>query len=183
MRIEDLTLKTKKRMISNTVIWTSVISYISSWVFITFATRRPPHWIVFIGLVCLIFALANVGILDRDTHLPFLGVSYVPPTLLKDHWHNVDADIKINIDVCDRAKGIVYWSALPHTTVQDTPMDGYGDFSNAGFSRAENGIAIARIKCPGRYIARGKTLPKHIHWREVFANGLLGPVKKKDVVC
>lgn len=146
-------------------------------------TKRPPHWIIFIGLVCLVFALANAGIFDRDTHLPFLGTTYVPPTLFKDAWHNVDADIKVDVSVSPDAKGIVYWSALPHTSVQDTPMKGYGDYSNAGFSNVVNGTATIRIKCPGRYIARGKTLPKHVHWREVFQNGLVGPIKKQDVVC
>lgn len=183
MRIEDLAHKTSKRIAANTVIWTSVLSYILSWIATSIVLKKAPHWIIFTGLVILIIALMNVGMFERDTHLPFLGTTYVPPTLFKDHWFSPDADITVTVPVCKRAKGVVYWSALPHTSVQDTPAKGYGDFSNAGFSNSVNGHALLRIKCPGRYVARGKTLPKHVHWREVFDNGLVGPIKKQELSC
>jgi len=183
MRIEDLQHKTTTRMAANTVVWTSVVCYVLSWIATSIVMKKVPHWIIFAGLVCLIIALMNVGMFERDTHLPFLGTTYVPPTLFKDHWHSPQADITVTIPVSASAKGVAYWSALPHTSVQDTPQQGYGDYSNAGFSKNAGGHATLRIKCPGRYIARGKTLPKHVHWREVFENGLVGPVQKRDLVC
>lgn len=183
MKIEELQHRTMKRIGANTSIWSSVILYITSWIVASITVRRVPHWIVILGLVSLMTALMHVGMFDRDTHLPFLGTAHLPSTLLKDPWHNVDADITTRVKVSDGAKGVAFWSALPYDGIQETPMKGYGDYSNAGFALAENGMATIRVKCPGRYIVRGKTLPKHIHWREVFENGLLGPVKKKDIVC
>ena len=39
------------------------------------------------------------------------------------------------------------------------------------------------LDCPGSYYIRGAKLDKHVHFREIFDDGIIGPVKSADVVC
>lgn len=133
--------------------------------------------------ICIGIAIIAASILaiNRTTYLPFLGRTVFPPSLLKRETSNEDANIEIDVRVSEHATHVAYWAAETSST---NPGKAYGKFQNSGIAKVDGtGMATMRITCPGKYYVRGRKLPRHVHYREVFPSGLLGPVKKADIIC
>lgn len=119
---------------------------------------------------------------SRDFYLPFLGPNMVPSSLLKVSTPP-DATVAIAVDAPQGATHVMYWAARTSLTTSGDPQTAYGDFTNAGVVPVAGGRATLRLACPGTYQAMRRTLPRHLHYRYVFTNGLVSSVKTLPVTC
>lgn len=138
-------------------------------------------WARLIVLVSLVGAV-YLG-MNRDFYLPFLGPTVVPTSVLKVGVP-ADASVSISIDAPSNATHVVYWAAGPSTAPANNPMDAYRGFKNAGIVEVAGNRATLRLACPGTYkIGWGRLLPRHVHYRYVFNNGVMSAVKTASVKC
>lgn len=139
---------------------------------------RGVPWI---GL-CLVSSLIVAGYLITrlETWLPFLGSTVFPPGVLRTS--TPPSGMEMIIRTSKDAQRVVYWAASPGPTAM-TPQEGYGKFTNSGVVDVVNGEATITLQCPASYYVKGRLLDKHVHFREVFPDGILGPVKVADVLC
>jgi hypothetical protein len=181
----DMKFRVWVRLIANCIIWITVVGGVLS------RTGLMSINSTTMG-ICLGFSILAIVYLAtrRNTFLPFLGRTIVPPTILKDPTHPPSADIEVDIRAPPGATHIAYWAANPPVKHNETerpyphPIQAYAKYGNSGIAKVKpNGIATLRIKCPGKYWVRGKKLPKHVHWRAMFQSGILGRVNKADVIC
>ena len=126
-------------------------------------------------------------LIQRDMYLPFLGQTAIPTSLFKENispnGSNVETDLVI--DAPDGSR-VLYWGAQADTQskVFSTPQLAYKDYANAGIAVVSKGKATIRFFCPVKYeVPWGKTLDRHIHYRVVLDNGLIGPVRTTYVNC
>ena len=134
--------------------------------------------VVLVGLVGAVY----LG-LNRDFYLPFLGPTIVPTSCLK-LGTPTDASVSISIDAPKSASHVVYWAANPSAMPADSPEAAYRGFNNAGVVEVAGGRATLRLTCPGTYTVKwSRLLPRHVHYRLVFKNGVLSPVKTVPVKC
>lgn len=134
--------------------------------------------VVVIGLVGAVYLGMN-----RDFYMPFLGPSVVPTSLLKVGTPP-DATVAVSIDAPKNATHVMYWAATPATMPLDNPMAAYRGFKNAGVVEVAGGRATLRVACPGTYrVGWGRMLPRHLHYRYIFANGITSSVKTASVTC
>lgn len=139
--------------------------------------NSPSFWCV---LVLVLLALCFIST-RRSTYLPFLSETVLPGALLEKHGAQKTDGISVTVPVDPNAEKVVYWAATE--AGGKTPGEAYGSFENSGVTRVTNGQAKLVVDCPGRYYVRGRLLKNHVHYREVFSNGITGPVKKADVLC
>lgn len=126
---------------------------------------------------------------NKNTYLPFLGQTVLPSKLL---CNNINNDLiknnnnlihlKINTDK-DTDK-IVWWAADNDNIdkVINNPNDAYKNYNNSGISLVNNGLAEVVLLCPKSYMAGGRELPKHLHYRE-SKKDMLGDVKTIKIKC
>lgn len=134
--------------------------------------------IVVISLVGAVYLGFN-----RDFYLPFLGPTVVPTSVLKVGVP-ADASVSISIDAPANATHVVYWAAGPSSVPANNPMDAYRGFKNAGIVEVAGNRATLRIACPGTYkVGWNRLLPRHVHYRFVFNNGVMSAVKTASVRC
>lgn len=134
------------------------------------------------GIAAFLASLACVWLmLQRTTYLPFLGPTVLPGSVLLSR--RTPKNATVIVDIPSSASKIVYWASEPCSNVKPTPWAAYKDFDNSGVVDVENGVAEVHLRCPGRYVAKGKVLPRHVHYREVVGDGMMGPVKTVGVIC
>lgn len=185
--IDTLVTHTWVRLAANCVIWLTILGTI-----LTRFNVLDIHSTI-MGVCLGLSILAIVYLVSRrNTFLPFLGESVVPASLVQDPTYPPTADIEVDVSAAPGASHVAYWAAdqsikHPDTGVAKsfpTPETAYGSYGNSGIAKVkDDGTATLRIKCPGRYAVRGKLLPKHVHYRDVFQSGIMGPVKKANVIC
>lgn len=130
--------------------------------------------------------IASLVVLSsRTSYLPFLGEAVFPSSLLKDTMTPADATVDIDVVASPGATHVAFWASEPNSSgVVKNPWKAYGSYTNSGIARVEsNGHATIRIRCPSRYAIRGKVLPRHVHYRDVYPSGILGEIKTAQVVC
>lgn len=132
-----------------------------------------------IGVACFLSALCFLTT-RRSTYLPFLSETVLPGSLYRQSQVKVDG-IRVTVPVDPSCEKVIYWASTSEGGAD--PGKAYGEFKNSGVAPVEAGQATLVVDCPGRYYVRGKLLKQHVHYREVFANGITGPVKKADVLC
>jgi hypothetical protein len=133
-----------------------------------------------------VFISAMWLIAHRDTYLPFLGYTALPPTAIKESLLVENANTEISVPFINMKDGtrVIFWGAKPAQETQPNPQKAYSDYTNIGITSVRNGAAVLRFNCPARYkVGPGYTLPRHIHYRCVLDNGLITPVRTKEVVC
>ena len=149
----------------------------------------PNNFQVIIKVICVIIGLAAVYQLvltPSHTFLTFLDRTVLPPSILLLSEQK-DTNVEVNIDAPDAIK-VVYWAAKEDNgkVIQD-PQDAYGDFENVGIAAVKKDKAILKLKCPTSYkVMKGrKQLPKHVHFRLIYANGVLSEIRtlKLDNQC
>ena len=139
------------------------------------------RWAKLVVMVALVGAV-YLGF-NRDFYLPFLGPTVVPTSVLKLGTPS-DATVAIAIDAPRNATHVVYWAAKPSTMAMDNPMAAYRGFNNAGVVAVAGGRATLRLACPGTYkVGWGRLMPRHVHYRYVFDNGVMSSVKTAAVKC
>lgn len=120
---------------------------------------------------------------NRDFYLPFLGPTVIPTTVLKVGTPP-DATIAMAVDAPGTATHVMYWAANPSTMASSDPMAAYRGYNNAGVVPVAGGRATLRLACPGTYkVGWGRMVPRHVHYRFIFANGVTSSVKTANVTC
>lgn len=133
----------------------------------------------------VVLALAGATYLGfaRDFYLPFLGPTVVPTSLLKVGTP-ADAPVAVSVDAPKNATHVMYWASTPSTLTADAPAAAYRGFKNAGVVEVAGGRATLRVACPGTYkVGWGRMMPRHLHYRYVYSNGVLSGVKTASVTC
>jgi len=128
---------------------------------------------IVIGLI----AIYLIFFVDYHTFLPFLDKTVLPPSvLLLSERPDTNVELEIN---GEGAVKVVYWAAQPDKgQVIDDPYTAYGDYENVGIAKVENGRATLKLKCPTAYkVKHSKVLPKHLHYRLIYDNGVLSEVR------
>lgn len=120
---------------------------------------------------------------DRTTFLPFLGWTVLPGDLLEE-TEPENATESVMVPNNPDAIKIVYWATNPGDTV-DNPYSAYSGSDNAGVVSVvgKGDQIILRLKCPKKYKVRGKTLPRHVHYRYIFGNNIISAVYTMKVEC
>ena len=120
---------------------------------------------------------------NRDFYMPFLGPTIVPTSVLK-LGVPADATVSITVDAPPQATHVMYWAATAANMPFDSAAKAYSGFNNAGIVQVAAGRATMKIACPGTYrVGWGKLLPRHVHYRFVFANGMTSGVQSAPVTC
>ena len=121
---------------------------------------------------------------DRNTWLPFLGEGIVPYTLLRKGTPS-DATIGVKVTTDTNAVMCMYWASSSKSAVTDDPWTAYAGFANAGVVEVENGTALLLLDCPGQYKVprKSKPLPKHVHYRWIYENGMASDVQTQNIEC
>lgn len=143
-----------------------------------------PTWVQFVFFFVLIAAIYLAS--QRDTYLPFLGNCVLPPTMLKENATPEHANTQAIVDIPWAVDGtkVIYWAANPSKEVILKPRIAYHGFENSGITTVKDGKAILKLECPANYqVGYGKELNKHVHYRIVKNNGMLGRVHTKWVDC
>ena len=183
--IDELTTHTWTRMAANCIIWLTILGTILSRLNVLDIHSTIMGLCLGLSIVAIVYLISQ-----RTTMLPFLGGSVIPHSLLRRTGHSPLADIEVDVQADPRATHVAFWAADRTVSVNDgaleypTPRTAYGKYTNSGIAEVRaGGSATIRIQCPGRYAVRGKLLPKHVHYRDVFPSGIMGEVKKANIVC
>ncbi len=137
-----------------------------------------PRWFaVLAGVAAAVLALR------RETWLPFLGETVLPPGVFRKTFGPTRDTTDVDVLASPGAIRVAYWAS--ESADSSDPRSAYGDYKNSGVAGVSaDGSATLRLRCPGLYRVRGGYRPsRHAHYREVFANGTLGPVKTVRVDC
>jgi uncharacterized membrane protein YuzA (DUF378 family) len=128
-------------------------------------------------IIYIFVALAGISLAVRkNTWLPFLGWTVFPSSLLE--VKNPDKfDTKIKIKTKPNVK-IIYWAATGKGNPNQDVLTAYNNKNNGIVFSDSNGIAEFNILEGDSYIVpSGKQIPKHIHYRIVESDMILGNVK------
>lgn len=131
----------------------------------------------------LVAVSALILLIQRDVWLPFLGKSVLPSALVpfKDP---ISSDTKVTINTSPNAK-IAYWASLPMGPNGDSSdpdvATAYGDFSNGGVIMSDStGVAdLSILAGTGYHVPSGKMIPRHVHYRVINDNGMMGRIRTK----
>ena len=140
----------------------------------------PGWWFAVLAVVALAYL-----VMDRTVFMPFLGEAALPPSVLKVSTPT-EATIDVRVKAPRRATHVVYWASEPTADVFGSPQEAYNNFDNAGVVPVVDGTAVLALQCPGNYVVpmrRGSPLPKHVHYRAVYKEGILGRVQTQTIAC
>ena len=136
----------------------------------------------FITILVLI-SIISIG-LQRNTYLPFLGPTVLPPVFLHDEIIPEGANVIVNVEIPEaEGRKVLYWGSQSSKNVFIDPYTAYGDYLNSGITTVKNGQAKFSVHCPASYRVPGALLKPHVHYRVVEPKGLLGEVKTVYVQC
>ena len=136
--------------------------------------------------VTVMFA-AFYNIARRNYYLPFLGNCVFPCKSLRPSQPE-NATMKILLEGLTPNVNVVYWASEKKDShakneIVDNPWDAYDIMANKGIAISDaKGKATIHIRPPiGYKVPTGKTLDRHVHFRECIGNGMLGPVQTKYI--
>lgn len=169
-------------MLSNLDVYLHMVSVIIVLVFsvvysflILFSSDIFPM-IKILSIIVLIAAI-YIGV-NRNTYLPFLGRTVIPPAVFLQEkvpqGSNVSYILTLTDENAEDGAYVLYWGAL-HTNkeVRPNPVEAYGDYSNTGIVRVKDKKATLFFNCPDKYTVGSvvpKTLERHIHYRIIRPN-------------
>lgn len=167
------------------------MKYLSAWLYMV-AMAVLLLTVVVMGIYWVIygkgFVLKVVGavyitlaiflLTDRDVFLPFLGEMVFPKTLLVPKTPTEATEtVRIKLPGVVDGTPVVYWAAEPGSEKAD-PMVAYRNYENAGVALVVLEGADLKVRPPAAYkVPPGKLLKRHIHYRVVQPNGMLGSVQ------
>lgn len=116
----------------------------------------------------------------RDYYLPFLGDAVIPTGLLVPHFPE-NANVSKRIRIKPRQK-VVFWASEPSDNPKQMPWNAYKQYKNSGVAFSdEKGMVTLRVRKPSVYSKPwgfgDSVLKRHIHYRVVRTNGMLGRVE------
>jgi hypothetical protein len=156
---------------------TSVLAAMQSFGSNVLASR----WARLVTVVALVGAV-YLGT-SRDFYMPFLGPTVVPTSVLHVATPK-DSTVAMAVDAPKGATHAMYWAAGPTSVPCNSPAIAYRGFNNAGIVRVAGGRATLRLACPGVYkVGWGRVLPRHVHYRFIFENGVTSGVHTARVNC
>lgn len=169
-----LKMQTKANMAAHAAVFATVLlAALQAWGAVGNAATAP--WTQFVLLAGLLGVAHLAG--QRSTWLPFLGATVMPPTVFQPRLP-IGATIPVDVHVDAKAVAVVYWAADKNGS---NPHVAYNPWKNSGVAQVSCGTARLMVRCPGVYKVRGKLLPRHVHYREIYANGMCGPVRTTAV--
>jgi len=149
------------------------------------ARTLPNNHRMIIRVIYIIFGLASLYLLIIKpfyTFLPFLDKTVLPPSLLLlSEQANTNAEIKV---YAPGAIKVAYWAAQQDMkNIINDPYKAYGTYENVGVAVVKDGYALLKLKCPSKYkVGKRKVeLPRHVHYRMIYENGVLSEVKTASV--
>lgn len=116
---------------------------------------------------------------DRDVFLPFLGETVFPKALLEPRVPK-EATETIRVPLKGLADGtpVVYWAAEPSKKTMEDPWKAYSNYENAGIALVLLDSVEFKVRPPAAYrVPSGRELKRHIHYRVLQTNGMLGSVQ------
>ncbi len=132
-------------------------------------------------IIYIIFGICAIYLIfftKYHTFLPFLDRTVLPPSILLLS-EQADTNTQVTINARDAIK-VVYWAAhADNQIIEDSPYDAYESYENVGIAAVINHKAILKLKCPASYkvgIPFKKTVPKHVHYRLIYSNGVLSEI-------
>lgn len=151
-------------------------------VFFVLFSSKSSAFFKFVA-VLVFFAIVSVG-LQRNTYLPFLGPTVLPPIFLQNEILPEGANFTFTVDMPEaEGRKVMYWGSQPSKTLFEDPYTAYGEYKNSGITTVKNGEAKFVVFCPSSYRVPGTLLSPHVHYRMIEPNGLLGEVKTVYVQC
>ncbi len=148
----------------------------------------PSQKELILKILYIVFGIAAVYLIFSPSHtfLPFLDKTVIPPSIMLLS-EQADTNVELKIYAPEEAIKVVYWAARADTgNIFDNPYDAYNKFENYGIAAVKDGKAILKFKCPNSYKVgkfTKKQLPKHVHMRFVYENGVLSEVKTQKIDC
>lgn len=144
-----------------------------------------------IRVLCIIVLMSATFLtLNRNTYLPFLGITALPPTLFEKEMVPVGSTQTYILQLKDVEDGtrVIYWGSKPNESKNRSPKEAYDDYSNTGISIVRDKKAILKFNCPEEYNVWIEFMPKivdkHIHYRLVYKNDpIISPVFTEYVKC
>lgn len=182
-------------MISQAVITTfSIASAISILLFKGKPIFHMPKVGIVLFVIAAIVLIAGAYLLsNKSSYLPFLGDTAFPHNVLVvdssvDHATFKDKPLKVTIDVPNTPDGtlVVYWASKADDDKKFilTPNEAYSSTTNTGVTRIVNGKAVFTLDCPTEYMAMGRVIDRHVHYRVQRRNAcMFGPVQTLKLKC
>jgi uncharacterized membrane protein YuzA (DUF378 family) len=138
-----------------------------------FGSSVPIDKIIYLSVALCAIILA----FNRNTWLPFLGKTIIPEPLVPLRTP-VNPNKKIQIKTIPNTK-IIYWAAINKD--KDNKQDyklAYGNYSNSGVAMSDsNGDAeLVFTEGSGYTVPSGKMLKRHVHYRVMLSNAVMGQV-------
>ena len=163
--------------------WTSEINRRLFIIIILFIFALQSFFIANRNILRIMFALGifvfAYSLIKRDFFLFFLSDTVYPCDSLSVHKPS-NAFVNVRVDGVKPNVKIVYWASEPNDVVLDNPYDAYGNYGNSGVALSDkNGSVTLSVRRPSVYKVpyKSKPLRTHVHYRECFGHGMLGPVK------
>jgi hypothetical protein len=175
------------------LLWIHILSIflvLSFALFYSLNLIMTPKTSIFIKVfsILVLLSVLYVGV-NRNTYLPFLGYTAMPPSLfIESSPKNATNEAIIRVEAPDGSK-VVYWAAMSTGDEYKNPFAAYGDYSNSGVAIVVNKRALLRFNCPDRYNigsigSTGNIIDKHVHYRIIeTGNAIMSPVYTKFVGC
>lgn len=142
---------------------------------IVFGQTGGTYAQMIIGLAALYMSL------QRSTWLPFLGPTVLPTSITIDSIADAPlSTLNVSVPNDNQAQKIIYWAAMPGKNVVSDATDAYGDFANArviSLKGQEGPTVLLPIAQPAPYTVRGRQLSPHVHYRYIYAGGIIGRVQ------
>jgi hypothetical protein len=143
------------------------------------------YWVIYsrsfflkaLGAVYITLALFLMT--DRDVFLPFLGETVFPKALLEPRVPK-EATETIRVPMKGLADGtpVVYWAAEPSEKIIEDPWKAYSNYENAGVALVLLDSVEFKVRSPAAYrVPSGRELKRHVHYRVLQNNGMLGSVE------
>jgi hypothetical protein len=168
------------RIVAVSTIWISLLCFLMTRTGVV-SINSPMVGLVLV-LACIAWCILSTS---RTTYLPFLSETVFPPSLIEQHQetklptHGVD----VTIPVTAGAIRVAWWASDPSANPVESPERAYGKFQNSGVVPVTGKSVKVTLQCPGHYYVKGRLLPQHVHYREIFESGMMGPVKMARVQC
>jgi len=128
-------------------------------------------------LLYVTIAVAGLYLSKRDSFLPFLGKTVIPPSVIPLKTNRFQEDTVV-IKVKPNTK-VIYWAAKKSKNDKPDVWSAYDDYMNSGVVMSDKtGRAILKLqKGSGYIVPGGKYIPPHVHYRYEHKPGKLSRIE------